>query len=551
MSFIPSRYQVAVQQEFLHGSGDLLVNAVAGSGKTSTLQWLVGQMDFYQQKNTLLTAFNSHIKEELLRRQKANRLPRAVHISTIHGLGHKVLRERFAPSDLGRWVDQYKYERLTQAYWEDQDLPFEDLRSPAMHQTFDATAQLCDLAMLTLTDPADRAGLLGLVEQFGIVYPPDREDALLRSIPVILLWGRSGLSFADRHGKTYHPKETISFTDMIYLPLVLDLPVPQFDFVFVDETQDLNRAQQELLLRVKSPRGRAVWVGDRSQAIYAFMGADAQSFDRIREITEAKPLPLSICYRCARSVVELAQTFVPEIECSPDAPRGEVFRSTEDRLIEYVFRHAQSGSKKPFMLLCRVNAPLISVALQFLSRGVAVKVRGRDIGTGMNRLIDHLAELPGFLFSDFPDFAERYRRQMLGMLKSRKAQEQVIAVNDRVDSVLAIYSAAVSQGKRSVAEMKEFVTKLFSDADQTITLSSIHKAKGLEADRVGILRPDLLPHPKADTPSQLEQERNLCYVAITRAREELYIAGKLGFERATESDEADPGAEDERVEVAA
>ena len=61
-----------------------------------------------------------------------------------------------------------------------------------------------------------------------------------------------------------------------------------------------------------------------------------------------------------------------------------------------------------------------------------------------------------------------------------------------------------------------------------IVLSSIHKAKGLEAPRVGILSAHLLPHPMARQEWSYQQEVNLAYVAITRARRELYIAGNNG-----------------------
>lgn len=54
-------------------------------------------------------------------------------------------------------------------------------------------------------------------------------------------------------------------------------------------------------------------------------------------------------------------------------------------------------------------------------------------------------------------------------------------------------------------------------------LSTIHKAKGLEAERVFILKPDLMPHPKAKRGWEIDQENNLRYVAITRSKRELYL----------------------------
>jgi superfamily I DNA/RNA helicase len=543
-TFTPSRYQQDIFDEIERGKGDVIVNACAGSGKTKTIEEAVNRLDYYARRRILLTAFNNHIKAELAKRQKDGKIPAfpAVQIYTLHGLGYSVLRDYFKPADTGKWVDEYKLERLVRAYWLSLGLDDSALKSPSVMLARDATAQLANLAALTLTDPNSHPALFGLLEEYDIEIPAGKTLSVLQGVGKVLEWTAKGLTYPDSYGRTYHPKECISFTDMIYLPLVLNLSIPQYDLLFVDECQDLSRAQQELILRAKSPRSRAVWCGDPKQAIYSFMGADSRSFDRIAELTEAKKLPLSICYRCSRKVVELAQQFVPQIECAPNAPEGEIFRCTEDRLLQYVFSHAQTRSKDPFMILCRVNAPLIQVALQFLARGVPVHVRGRDIGAGMNKLIDQLADRPGFAFSEFIEAAEDYRDEQTAILRAKRAKaDQIINLGDRVDSVIAIYQASVSAGRRGVEEMKAFIKELFSDKEEAITLSSIHKAKGLEADRVGLLRPDLLPHPKADTPAQLEQERNLAYVAITRARQELYIAGWMGFE--TQPDEEEPEIE--------
>jgi superfamily I DNA/RNA helicase len=78
----------------------------------------------------------------------------------------------------------------------------------------------------------------------------------------------------------------------------------------------------------------------------------------------------------------------------------------------------------------------------------------------------------------------------------------------------------------SLESFTKGVQDLFADeADRVVWLSSIHRAKGNEAERVFIVRPDLLSHPMARTPVQVEQEQNVCYVAYTRANEALYFVG--------------------------
>jgi len=57
-----------------------------------------------------------------------------------------------------------------------------------------------------------------------------------------------------------------------------------------------------------------------------------------------------------------------------------------------------------------------------------------------------------------------------------------------------------------------------------VTLTTIHGSKGLEATRVFHLKPDLVPHPKAEKDWEKEQEGNLKFVALTRAKQDLFFA---------------------------
>jgi DNA helicase-2/ATP-dependent DNA helicase PcrA len=66
---------------------------------------------------------------------------------------------------------------------------------------------------------------------------------------------------------------------------------------------------------------------------------------------------------------------------------------------------------------------------------------------------------------------------------------------------------------------------IFSDDQVGVVFSSVHRAKGLEAKRVYILSPELMPHKMATKPWELEQERNIEYVAITRTLSELVYVG--------------------------
>jgi superfamily I DNA/RNA helicase len=127
---------------------------------------------------------------------------------------------------------------------------------------------------------------------------------------------------------------------MIWLPIVLRLPIEKYDWVFVDEAQDLNKSQLELVHNLVNETGRVCCVGDRHQSIYGFRGADVDAIPRlIRELNEVKVLPLTVSWRCPSSVVGLAQQLVPQFQAAPDAPEGTI----EEQVSEYKLVQADAA----------------------------------------------------------------------------------------------------------------------------------------------------------------------------------------------------------------
>src|SRR5258708_37234549 len=104
-------------------------------------------------------------------------------------------------------------------------------------------------------------------------------------------------------------KDQIDFSDMIYFNVIYDLPGPQYDYIFVDEFQDLTRAQIHLVLSVLKPTGRLMVLGDDLQAIYKWAGVDLDNLIRLRDKLNAKTLTLPISYRCPKVVIELAKEY--------------------------------------------------------------------------------------------------------------------------------------------------------------------------------------------------------------------------------------------------
>ena len=107
-------------------------------------------------------------------------------------------------------------------------------------------------------------------------------------------------------------KFNIDFDDMLLYSLDKGIYFKKYDYIFVDEVQDLNRIQIAILKKMIR-KGRLIAVGDPKQAIYGFRGSDSESFFNVKKSFNCKELPLSVSYRCPKLIVEEAKKIVPYI----------------------------------------------------------------------------------------------------------------------------------------------------------------------------------------------------------------------------------------------
>jgi superfamily I DNA/RNA helicase len=267
-----------------------------------------------------------------------------------------------------------------------------------------------------------------------------------------------------------------------------------------------------LLRRMASPATRIIAVGDPAQAIYGFRGADSSAMDNIRDEFVCQTFPLSISYRCPRKVVALAQRTVADIEARPNAPEGTVKCLPEMALSDFTALD---------LVVCRNTAPLVTLAFRFLRAHKPVKVMGRDIGEQLVSLIQKMRA------SDLEQLAERldeYTNKEVEKALAKRQEQKAERLTDQRDSIMAIIEG-LPVDQQSVYEVIATIRKLFSDDSNggRTTLSTIHRAKGMEAHTVYILDKHLMPSRFAVQDWQKTQERNLWYVAVTRALDSLYF----------------------------
>lgn len=498
--FEPSRYQQAVFDFVRHGEGHLVVRAAAGAGKSTTL---VEAFRFLNGAGRLLfAAFNRHIQEELATRLRA--IGSEAECKTIHQIGRGVLAAGWS-GNLRK--EDRKYRTLVREYLMNWSMA--NARNVDTAKNIDTMTKLVDFARLTLTDARNVDKLLELIVHFGldVDFEDDDFDVIMQGVPKVI---EEGIAQYQRAG-------IIDFTDMIYLPNVLRMSLPKYDWIFVDEAQDLNAAQLELVMGCIKKSGRLVFVGDEHQAIQGFAGADCYSLQKIIDRTKATVLPLSVCYRCPKLHVDLARSIVgDDIEASPYVGEGQVVHLTEDKFSNVV----RPGD----LVLCRCTAPLVEQCLALLRKGIPARIRGRDLGASFTSLLKKLKKRPGFALSLVAGLAEEYRNEQVQVLKQLSENElQLASLYDKVDTFLCLYKAYMSQEdivEKSIQGFEAYIETFFSDVNekQVVMFSTVHRAKGLEYPRVFVLRPDLMPHPAAKQGWQQVQEHNIKYVAWTRVK---------------------------------
>jgi DNA helicase-2/ATP-dependent DNA helicase PcrA len=300
---------------------------------------------------------------------------------------------------------------------------------------------------------------------------------------------------------------------MIFLPYALDMVPEKFDWVLVDEAQDLNAAQRWLVQQGRANGGRMIFVGDSRQAIMGFAGADTSSFFKIQQETEATMLPLSICWRCPSTHLNMARLIVPSIEDRPNAPEGTIAAIHEASATKAIQEAVTKSQEGGVLVLSRTTAPLVGLCIKLIKSRVAARVRGRDIAKGLVELAQTCGKMTGI---DFLDALELHERKQVEKLSRKPGNENRIdTLHDKCEALQVCWTEF---NVSTVAELCREIENIFSDERPTVWLSTIHRAKGLEAEQVFIVNPSKLPftHPKQG-PEDAVQEANICYVALTRS----------------------------------
>lgn len=444
---------------------NLMVNALAGTGKSATLKLINRQSRI---KPALYLVFNKRNADEA---RKSGEFADTTVIKTFNALGHGVWAGAITKPIA---LDKAKMRTLWRDLVEDMTRVEANIAWSHYHVVMDG----CEKAKSLGYVPKDvKYPHRSLIDRTALHHAMDeRPDADAAHLIDTLL----------SESITCAYQGIIDFNDQIYMPSLFGGAFPKFPRVMVDEYQDQSPVNHAMLERLV--KGRIIGVGDPYQNIYGFRGAKAGGMGAAVESYSMTQLPLSVSFRCPRAIVEASHWRVPHFKWTKEG--GHV--ATED---------CYQGSAFPddATVICRNNAPLLRLAFKLISVGRSVSVIGSELGPRLVAILKKLG--PDSLTRTATiDVIEQWR-------------EEKLLANSKSASDLADCMRVFADHGTTLAQMIAYAEHLFKQQG-TIRLLTGHKSKGLEFDNVFWLDPHLLDMTK-------EQDMNLAYVITTRSQNSL------------------------------
>ncbi len=474
------------------GIKNLIVQAVAGAGKTTTLVGCVNQIS--DDKRILLLAHNTSTRDTLLEKigKRKN-----VKVLTLHGLGYRILQENLGTQ---LEIDEDKYRNyILQNRVELFGAGYKTLNSSSK-QTYRANVfDLVSKARLNLKQSEKE--IKKVAKKYGLSLMADENKAVEK----ILKWGFENI-------------KTVDYLDLLWLPGEFGFHTKRYlsDFIMLDEAQDVSIAQQDLIKRCLKRDTRLFAFGDTDQLINSWAGSDYESFEHLKDPNEfnrpAQELPLTTNYRCGKKIIEYAKQYTDSnIHAKEDAEDGSVN-------FDVFFNNVKDGD----MVLCRNTAPLMKAYKLGLSQGKKMYFRGKEIGKTIQQTVDSADgdTLEEILISIKKRLIATWERVTLdsGLDENEViCDRKILSLLDIVDAIEAFPKSVLTR-----KDIEAFINDVFTDEKKNgVELSTIHKAKGLEADNVFIICPSLIPSKLAKLDWQIEEEKHLQYVMCTRPKESL------------------------------
>ena len=550
------------QKAIIAIDGPVLILAGAGSGKTRVLTYKVAYLIFEKHidpTNILMVTFTNKAAGEMKERIKKLVPGDMPLMGTFHSICAKILR-----SD-GRHINI----PINFTIYDEQDQL--DVIKDIMKEADISTKDFKPHALLTTISEAKNE-LIGPLE-----YPQLARGYFQETVArVYLLYQKkliesSALDFDDLLSKTVE-----LFTKH---PDILGKYQEQFQYILVDEYQDTNHAQYVLTTMLSKRHRNITVVGDASQSIYRFRGADFRNITNFkRDFANVKEFHLEQNYRSSQTILDAATGVISKNTSHPILTLW-TDKIGGDRIVLYEARteHDEASfiittilqANRPYTdhaILYRTNAQSRVLEEAFLRAGIPYILVGGTRFYDRKEIKDVLAYLK--VLANPKDMVSYRRIEKLGVGRLKKfltfadtvktdnklisfsTLELMDAILDktqylelydanieeeatRLENIKELRSVAtefpvLSEFLETVSLLEEKYTKKTQDNSNrnAVTMMTLHAAKGLEFPIVYIvgMEEGLFPHARALMDrEELEEERRLCYVGVTRAKERLYL----------------------------
>lgn len=544
MNFKPSTYQQDILDFFLNNpQSNMLVNALAGSGKSTTACML----SEHSKTSDLYIAFNASVVEEFKKKIKNPKTK----VMTMHSLAYSIMLYNVEQEskDSGEKPKGFGSQRSKRTVSLDNFKPHKILDEEITKRygryieftkrvfLKDNYVNLYNLCRLTLTDMSSNKDVSRLIDDHVLFLYYGDEGYSAPDISEIT----STLKILDTKSRQqFETQGVIDFTDMLWITfnkLKYDnWEVPYWALytnIYCDEVQDFSNIQLNFLKFIKRTKGRYVFIGDFHQAIYNFAGANAQAFNQIPKMfAPVETFDLPICYRCAKSHLSRVnrEYGIPILPCD-DAPLGFVKTIDKNKISDY----AKAGD----MVISRKNKWIAEVVLDLARNGTPIFIEDKEMVVAIKRqILSSKCTSVGTLEKFLQKVISNYNKKLFEIVSKNVREggheeehlEAVAETNSKIDNtsfLLEILEGYLENHapSDSVSKFSNFVDKLLNTtpSPNCVRLCSIHKAKGLEATNVFVLNEAKINYDFRNSKEQNIQEKNLSYIATTRAKEGLYL----------------------------
>jgi len=548
----------------IHGQGPAIVLAGAGSGKTTVLTsraaWLIEQQNVDPQSILLVTFTNKAAGEMRQRIEKLTKhyLP---YVGTFHSFCARFLRNH---SDLIGFATPFTIYDANDQLSTMKLVYREHSIDPKQVNMRAVLAQISN-AKNDLLTPSEYSGV-------GRGYLQEQTAQLYT-------WYQQKLKDAN----------AMDFDDLLFYtveilhnhPEVRDKYQRQFYSVLVDEYQDTNKVQYELTKVLTAPQNNLFVVGDFSQSIYGWRGADFRNMLRLTDdFNSVAEYRLEQNYRSQQTILDAATQVIAanrmhpvlslwteKTEANPLVLRATLSDTEEaSQVARWILHESAHTPLHDMAILYRTNAQSRVFEEQFLAAGIPYQIIGGTKFYDRKEIKDILSY--AHVLTNPQDIISFQRVEKVGKRKSRSFQQWVSSMKSQ--DITTLTPTEVLKGilqcteyakqfdsnipedlsrLENIAELLRVATKFETMTDflenialiqdgymhttgglkdsQGVQLMSLHSAKGLEFTIVFLvgLEEGLLPHARSFmSPEDLEEERRLCYVGITRAKQKLFIS---------------------------